>query len=372
MPESTDQGPHILTFLYTDVEGSTRLWEQYPDTAEAFVARQEGILQEAIESQRGWIFRTVGDGLCAAFANASQALQAALQAQLALHTEAWGEAGPLRVRMALHTGEAEKHGADYSGGSLNRIGRLLGLAHGGQTLISGATQLLVRDALPKSVSLLDLGEIRLRDLAHPERLFQLCHPSLPADFPPPASLDRHPNNLPTQATALVGREAELAQILERLCSPQLQLLTLIGPGGTGKTRLGLQAAAELVGRFKDGVYFVDLAPIRDAEAVLPVIARTIGIRETSYRPLMEELPDQLKDQEMLLLLDNLDQVTAAHRLPAIPNQLQGAGLAGKHQRPVILGVGDGVLDRLQNSLGVQGAVLADLGEAYHPGILQNQ
>jgi predicted ATPase/class 3 adenylate cyclase len=311
MPESTDQVTHILTFLYTDIEGSTRLWEQFPDTAEALVARQEGILRGAVESQRGWVFRTVGDGLCAAFANASQALQAALQAQLALQAEAWGEAGPLRVRMALHTGEAEKHGSDYSGGSLNRIGRLLGLAHGGQALISGATQLLVRDALPDGVSLLDLGEIRLRDLTHPERIFQLCHPSLPADFPPLSSLDRHPNNLPIQATALVGRQAELAEVLDRLCSPQVRLLTLIGPGGTGKTRLSLQAAAELVGRFKDGVYFVDLAPIRDPAAVLPAIARTIGIRETSYRPLVDEMKDQLKNQEMLLLLDNLEQVTAA-------------------------------------------------------------
>jgi len=329
MPESTDQGTHILTFLYTDIEGSTRLWEQYPDTVETLISRHEQILHEAVETNRGWVFRTVGDGLCAAFANASQALQSALQAQLDLHSADWGEMGHLKVRMALHTGEAEKHGSDYSGGSLNRIGRLLALAHGGQVLLSGATQLLVRDALPEGVSLQDLGEIRLRDLAHTERLFQLCHPGLPAGYPPPASLDRHPNNLPTQATALVGREAELAEVLERLCSPQVRLLTLIGPGGTGKTRLSLQAAAELVGRFKDGVYFIDLAPIRDAEDVLPVIARTIGIRETSYRPLMEELQDQLKDQEMLLLLDNLEQVTAA--APHLAELLQ----AGSHLKMLV-------------------------------------
>jgi predicted ATPase/class 3 adenylate cyclase len=329
MPDSTDQGTHILTFLYTDIEGSTRLWEGFPDTAEALVARQEGIVRGAVESQRGWVFRTVGDGLCAAFANASQAVQAALQAQLALHAEAWGDAGPLRVRMALHTGEAEKHGSDYSGSSLNRIGRLLGLAHGGQALLSGATQLLVRDALPQGVTLQDLGEIRLRDLTNPERIFQLCHPSLPADFPSLSSLDRHPNNLPTQTTALVGRQAELAEVLDRLCSPQVRLLTLIGPGGTGKTRLSLQAAAELVGRFKDGVYFVDLAPIRDPAAVLPAIARTIGIRETSQRPLVDEMKEQLKDREMLLLLDNLEQVTGV--APQLAELLQ----SGSHLKMLV-------------------------------------
>jgi predicted ATPase/class 3 adenylate cyclase len=301
----------IFTFLYTDIEGSTRLWERHPHTIESTISRHESILRQAIGDHGGRVFRTVGDGICAVFANATNAVAAALEAQLALQGEAWGETGPLKVRMAIHTGEAEAHGGDYSGSSLNRIARLLGLAHGGQTLLSQATQLLVRDALPPNTRLVDLGEVLLRDLSHSERVYQLGHTELPADFPPLASSERWPNNLPTHPTPLIGRQVELAQILERLGSSPLRMLTLTGPGGTGKTRLGLQAAASLLDRFEHAVYFVDLAPIRVPEDVLLAIAHTLGIRETSYRPVMEELKGKLKEREMLLLLDNMEQVTSA-------------------------------------------------------------
>jgi predicted ATPase/class 3 adenylate cyclase len=301
----------ILTFLYTDIEGSTRLWEHHPTAIQAAVSRHETILRDAIANHGGSVFRTVGDGLCAVFANATHAVQAAFDAQIALHTEAWGETGPLRVRMAILTGEAEAQRGDYSGSSLNRIGRLLGLVHGGQIVISQTTQLLVRDALPVGTGLRDLGEVHLRDLSHSERVYQLTHPDLPSDFPPIASADHPTNNLPFHPTAMIGRETELAEVLKRLSSETVRMLTLTGPGGTGKTRLGLQAAADLSDRFEHGVYFVDLAPIRAPEAVLPVIARALSIRETSYRPLMQELKDQLKAREILLLLDNLEQVTTA-------------------------------------------------------------
>jgi predicted ATPase/class 3 adenylate cyclase len=301
----------IFTFLYTDIEGSTRLWEHHPTAIQAAVSRHETILRDAIANHGGSVFRTVGDGLCAVFANATHAVQAALDAQIALHAETWGETGPLRVRMAILTGEAEAHRGDYSGSSLNRIGRLLGLVHGGQIVISQATQLLVRDALPPGTGLKDLGEVGLRDLSHSEHVFQVTHPDLPSDFPPIASSDRQTNNLPSHPTAMIGRETELAEVLKRLSSETVRMLTLTGPGGTGKTRLGLQAAADLSDRFEHGVYFVDLAPIRVPEGVLPVIARALGIRETSYRPLMQELKDQLKAREILLLLDNLEQVISA-------------------------------------------------------------
>lgn len=308
--EKSAVSSQILTFLYTDIEGSTKLWEQFPGSMGNAVSRHEQILRGAVEGHGGSVFRTVGDGLCAVFVNASNAVAAALEAQLALGAEPWGETGALRVRIAIHTGEVEAHGRDFSGSSLNRIGRLLGVTHGGQTLLSHASQLLVRDSLPVGVGLLDLGEIRFRDLSHPENVFQLVHPDLPGEFPALASLDSRPHNLPTQPTSLIGRQAELAGILKRLHSDGVRMVTLTGPGGTGKTRLGLQAAADAIDHFAHGVFFVDLAPIRDPEAVLPAIARALGVREKSYRPVLEELKGQLQEKEMLLLLDNFEQVTA--------------------------------------------------------------
>jgi predicted ATPase/class 3 adenylate cyclase len=303
----------IRTFLYTDLQGSTSLWEQFPDSIEDAIARHDEILRETVIKHNGSIFRVVGDGLCAVFENASQALEAALQAQIALQAEPWGEIGSLNVRMAIHTGEVEAYGNDFIGSSLNRIGRLLGVAHGGQILISQATQLLVRDSLPGGASLLDLGAIRLRDLSQPELIFQLAHPTLPDEFPPLVSLDERPNNLPIQISALIGREVELEEISSRLSSNGNRLLTLTGPGGTGKTRLSLQVAADQIDRFADGVYFVDLASIWDPDGVLPAIARTLGIHKTSNRPILDELKNRLHGQEILLLLDNFEQV-----IPAAP------------------------------------------------------
>lgn len=318
--ENLGSAPRTLTFLYTDIEGSTQLWEQHPNEARQVVAWQDRVLREAIDSNGGIVFRTVGDGLCAVFANASNALAAALDAQSAIQKQEWEEIGVLRVRMALHTGEVEARGGDFSGSSLNRMGRLLGVTHGGQTLLSHATQLLVRGSLPPGVELIDLGEIRLRDLSYPEHVFQLSHPTLIPDFPPLASLDRRPNNLPTQPTNLIGREKELAEILERLDSRDVRLLTLTGPGGTGKTRLALQASAELIDRFEDGVYIVDLAPARDPDAMVAAIARTVGLRETHDQPLQETLKDHLHKRSMLLLLDNFEQVTVA--APQVASLLQ--------------------------------------------------
>jgi predicted ATPase/class 3 adenylate cyclase len=300
-----------LTFLYTDIEGSTRLWEQHPGIVEITMARHDQILRDAIEAHGGEVFRTVGDGLCAVFENASNSVSAALQAQRAFQIGDWQEIRTLRVRMAIHTGEVEARDGDYFGGSLNRMGRLLAVTNGGQIVLSQATQLLVLGALPPGADLLDLGEIRLRDLSYPEHVFQLLHPDLIADFPPLASLQNHPNNLPTQPGELIGREAELDEIENRLKTDSVRLLTLTGPGGTGKTRLALQAAADLIDRFPDGVYFVDLAPIRDPEAFYPAIARTIKLRESGDRPLVEALIERLKTRRMLLLLDNFEQVTAA-------------------------------------------------------------
>jgi predicted ATPase/class 3 adenylate cyclase len=301
----------ILTFLYTDIEGSTRLWEQYPNSIEKNIKQHDRILRNAVEKNGGSIFRTVGDGICAVFENASKAVAAALQIQVDISGHSWDEVDFLKVRIAINTGEAEKQGSDYTGGSLNRIGRILGVTHGGQILISQPTRLFVRDTLPEGVSLKDLGEVHLRDLSSPENIYQLVHPDLPQDFPPIDALNLNKNNLPTQISPLIGREADLSEIVNRMVSEKVRMLTLTGPGGTGKTRLGLQAAADLITHFDNGVYFIDLASINEAERVLPSIARVLGVRETGSRPVLDELVEHLQSQKMLLLLDNMEQVTSA-------------------------------------------------------------
>ncbi len=311
MTITSEQLSKTFTFLFTDLESSTRLWEQFPQTMKTALERHDALLRSAVENSNGRVVKTTGDGLTAVFDSALDGVIACLKAQQGLSNEQWGETGPLRVRVGLHVGEAQPRGGDYYGPAVNRAARLMSVAHGGQVLLSTAAANLVVDQLPDGSSLRDLGEHRLKDLERPEHIFQLLIPGLVADFPPLMSLDRQPNNLPAQPTALIGREAELGQIVERLSSEGVRLLTLTGPGGMGKTRTALQAAAELIERFKDGVYFVDLAPIRDPESVPTAIAQTLGLRDTSDRPLLDELKGMLRGKTILLLLDNFEQVTTA-------------------------------------------------------------
>ncbi|MGH3144565.1 MAG: ATP-binding protein, partial [Rubrobacter sp.] len=303
-----------VTFLFTDVEGSTRMWERAPETMSAALARHDAVLRDVIEGHGGYVFKTMGDACCAAFPATPGALEAALAAQRALFAEEWDETiGTLRVRMALHTGVADERGGDYFGPPLNRVARLLSAGHGGQVLLSHATQELVRDELPEATGLRDLGERRLKDLFRPERVFQLTTPDLPESFPPLRTLDARRNNLPAQPTPLVGREREVAEVCGLLREEGTRLLTLTGPGGTGKTRVGLQVAAELLEEFEDGVFFVELAPLIDPALVVSEVAGALGIRETGERSLIEVLRDYLREKRMLLLLDNFEQVLeAAH------------------------------------------------------------
>jgi predicted ATPase/class 3 adenylate cyclase len=296
--------------LFTDVESSTKLWERHPEAMRAALARHDEILRAAIEAHNGHVFKTVGDAFHATFSAAPDALEAALDAQRVLYHAEWEETGPLRVRMALHTGAAEEREGDYFGPSLNRVARLLSTGHGGQVLLSLATQQSVGDRLPQQGGgLRDLGERRLKDLSRPERIFQLIASGLPASFPPLKTLDARRNNLPTQPTPLVGRKRELDDILAVLRSPNnVRLLTLTGPGGTGKTRLGLQAAAELTDEFEDGVFFVTLAAIADPALVAPTIARTLGLTESANQPPEELLEGYLSERQTLLLLDNFEHL----------------------------------------------------------------
>ena len=300
-----------VTFLFTDMEGSTRLWEEHPQAMRPALARHDALLRQAIEDNNGVVFKTIGDAFCTAFATAPDALKAALAAQCALHAEPWPDALSLRVRMALHTGAAELREGDYFGQPLNRVARLLGAGHGGQTLLSDVAHDLTRDTLPASVSLLSLGEHRLRDLGRPESVFQLLHPALPSEFPPLKSLDNPelPNNLPVQVTSFIGREKEI-EAVETLLS-KTRLLTLTGSGGCGKTRLGLQVAADVLENYPDGVWLIELAPLADPALVPQAVAQALNVSEEPGKPLLPTLVAALKAKRLLLVLDNCEHVLDA-------------------------------------------------------------
>ena len=334
-----------VTFLFTDIEGSTRLWEREAKRMQVALARHDEILRSTIEEHGGHVFKTVGDAFCCAFPTAPEALEAALGAQRALLEETWGETGPLRVRMALHTGATEERDGDYFGPPLNRVARLLSAAHGGQVLLSLPTQELVRDQAPSEVSLRDLGEKHLKDLFRPERVFQLLAPDLPSEFPPLRTLDAFRNNLPIQPTPLVGREREVAEVCERLMSPEVRLLTLTGPGGTGKTRVALQAAAELLEEFEDGAFFVALAALSDPGLVAPTLTQALGVAESGEKPPEDALKEFVRDSELLFLMDNFEQVleatplleellAAAPRLKVLATSRAALRLYGEHEFPV--------------------------------------
>jgi predicted ATPase/class 3 adenylate cyclase len=301
-----------VTLLFTDVEGSTRLWEAEPELMAQALRRHDEILRRAIGQAGGFVFKTVGDAFCAAFATPQAALEAVLAAQQALAEERWPTGRPIRVRMSLHTGVCEERDNDYFGPVVNRTARLEAIAHGGQVLVSGTTAGLLSETLPEGVTLRDLGLHRLKDLGRPERVFQLEAEFLQAGFPPLESLDNPelPNNLPGQLTAFVGREPEVKDVRSLVASSRL--VTLTGAGGCGKTRLALQAAADLLGEAGDGVWLVELASLTEGEQIPVAVAAVLGLADHGGQQVsLDSLTDALREQDTLILLDNCEHVIDA-------------------------------------------------------------
>ena len=306
-----------VTFLFTDLEGSTRTWEQQGRAMSTALARHDAIVRLACSGNNGYVFKTLGDAFCVAFGAAHDALAAAIDLQLGLLAEDWksmGMATPLSLRLALHTGPVETRDGDYFGPTLNRTSRLLATAHGGQSLLSEATAVMVREHLLGNMMLKGLGEHRLKDLQRAESVYQLVCPPLPVDFPPLRSLEGRPHNLPLQLTLFVGRETALADAATRLRDPGTRLLTLLGPGGTGKTRIALQLAAESLHDFTDGAFFVALDPVRDSGHVAHSISSGLGVQVGSGRDPGEALIEHLRGKHQLLVLDNFEQVVEAASL----------------------------------------------------------
>jgi predicted ATPase/class 3 adenylate cyclase len=299
-----------VTFLFTDIEGSTRLLQRLGAAEYRAVFEDHArLIREAIAVGEGVEVSTEGDAFFAVFPSAPRAMVAAVEAQRSLAGYPWPAGGSVRVRMGLHTGEGIRGGDNYMGLDVHRAARIASAGHGGQVLVSDTVRTLVHRALPISVTLRDLGEHRLKDLADREHLYQVVVPDLPGEFPPPRSLDARPHNLPVQLTEFIGRKSELATIQALLAGARL--LTLTGPGGTGKTRLALRTAAEALGDFSDGASFVSLAPIRDPQLLASSVAQTLDVSESPGRAVLDAVKEHLADKQMLLVLDNFEQILPA-------------------------------------------------------------
>lgn len=313
-----------VTFLFTDVEGSTQRWEDDSPAMLEAVERHFALLDAAINAFHGVRFKIVGDAVQAAFPTARDALQAAISAQRSIEQEDWGVLGPLRVRMALHTGAATPRDHDYLAPSLNRLARLLAAGAGGQVLVSEATRDLLRDVLPPGIQLRPLGEHRLRDLRESERVFQVVGEGLPDHFPALRSLTNLTGNLPAELTTFVGRESDVAEIRRLVLDNRVRLLTLTGPGGTGKSRLALHAMAGLQEHFADGIWLVDLAPVIHAGQIMRSIADVLGVRDIPGETLAAAVQTYLQGKQALLLADNVEHLlegasSLAHLLVASPH-----------------------------------------------------
>lgn len=304
-----DMPSGTVTFLFTDIESSTRSWEAHPDAMAVAIARHDEILTDAVGDASGRVVKGTGDGMMAVFDRASDAAQAAVTAQTQFQTEDFASVGKLGVRMSIHTGEAHERQGDYFGPTVNRAARLMAVGHGGQVLVSATARDSMIDALPGETRLISLGEHRLKDLARPEQVLQLGHPRLRTEFSPLTSLDAFPNNLPSLVASFIGREEDVARIAGLLV--ERRLTTLTGTGGAGKTRLAMEVGAEAVAEFAWGVWMVQLAPIDDPELVGTAVASAVGIEPQPGRPILDTLRERLAERELLLILDNCEHVMEA-------------------------------------------------------------
>ena len=344
-----------VTFLMSDIEGSTRLLQTLGDDYPAVLEDHYRLISDACTAAGGFQVSTEGDATFFAFPEAPASLRAAIGAQQSIGSHPWPSDATVRVRMGIHTGEGRKMGGTYVGLDVHRVARIVSAGHGGQILVSSATRGLAERGMPEGAQLQDLGEHRLKDLDAPEHLFQLLAPGLPSDFPPLGSLGSgRSDHLPAQLTTFVGRDREKRELLELLA--RSQLLTLTGPGGTGKTRLSLEVAAAASDGFDDGVWFVALSAISDPDLVLPTIAATLGLREGGGRPFAEILADHLRPRSILLVLDNFEQlmpaaasvnqlVRAAPRTKLLVSSREALRVTGEQEFPVPpLAVPDGASD----------------------------
>lgn len=358
-----------VTFLLTDVEGSTRLWEENAASMRHAMTRHDHLLARCLAAHRGRQVESgrEGDSVMAVFARATEAIACTVELQRSFLRERWPAGASLRIRIALNSGEAELRSGHYYGQAVYRCARLLGCAHGGQVLLSQSTRELVLDSLPAGASLLDLGSHRLKDLDRPEWVYQVVHPELEADFPLLRSLDAYRHNLPAQASSFIGREHEIADV-KRALSVQ-RLLTLTGTGGSGKTRLALQAAADVLDSFPDGVWVIDLAPVADAQMVLPRVMHTLGVREVLGRPIGETLIAFLRTKNLLLILDNCEHLiaTAATLASSILAGCPAVRIVATSREPLrIAGEASSLVPPL--SLGTEAvALFADRAQAVSPG-----
>ena len=328
-----------VAFLFTDIEGSTHRWERFREAMSAAVSRHDEILREAIRQHQGYLFKTMGDAVCAAFPTAPEAIAAALDAQRRIASEDFSQVDGLKVRMAVHVGNADERDGDYFGPAVNRVARLLGVGYGGQILVSGAAADLAQEELPAQATLRDLGPHRLKDLTQPEQIYQLIAPDLQQKFFPLRSLEQLPNNLPLQVTSFVGRERDVVEIQELL--QKTRLLTLVGTGGVGKTRLALQASADLLDRYPDGVWYVEFAPLVDGSLIPNTVASIFGVTEQPERTLTQSIVSALRNKTALLIFDNCEHlvdgaaamadalIRGCPKVQLIATSREGLGIAGE-------------------------------------------